>query len=219
MGVDVVGFGEDLGTQRASVISPAAFRKWTAPAYRRLMAPCREAGALIHLHSDGHVLELLDDLLACGVTILNVQDLCNGIDELACHAKGRVCIDLDMDRQRIVPFGTRREIRELVREQVMKLGSPQGGLMLSAGIYPPTPPENVDALCEAYEEFPDLLVGRAGLSIAPASPVPAAGSATLGRRRRSPPVRSGHCQGGPRIDQAPGRPPGDSTVTWGATQT
>lgn len=84
------------------------------------------------------------------MTILNPQDLCSSIDELARHVKGRVRVALDTDRPRIVPFGTRQEIRELIREQVVKLGSPEGGLMLDAGIYPPTPAENVDALCEAY---------------------------------------------------------------------
>lgn len=152
-GVDVVDFGEDLGTQRAAVVSPATFRKWIAPAYRRLMEPCRRAGAQVFLHSDGYIMELVDDLLACGVTILNPQDLANGIDSLAQHVKGRVCICLDIDRQSIVPFGTPEEIRELIREEVMKLGSPQGGLMFIAGIYPPTPAENVDALCCALEEF------------------------------------------------------------------
>lgn len=153
MRVDVVDFGEDLGTQQASIISPISFRTWIAPAYRRLMHPCREAGAHVYLHSDGHILELVDDLIACGATILNPQDLCNGIDELAQHVKGRACIALDVDRQRIVPYGTRAEIRELIREEVMKLGSRRGGLMFVVGIYPPTPPENLDALCCALEEF------------------------------------------------------------------
>ncbi len=153
MNVDLVNFGEDLGAQQASIISPTMFRKWIAPAYHQLMQPCREAEAHVYLHSDGHILELVDDLIACGVTILNPQDLCNGIDNLAREVKGRVCISLDIDRQKIVPFGTRREIRELIREEVMKLGSPQGGFMFAGGIYPPTPPENVDALCSALEEF------------------------------------------------------------------
>ena len=153
MGLDMMSFGEDLGSQKASLFSPATFRQWIAPAYRRLMQPCRERGAHVYLHCDGHLLELVDDLIDCGVTILNPQDLCNGIDNLAQHVKGRLCISLDIDRQRIVPYGTPREIRELIREEVMKLGSPQGGFMFAGGIYPPTPPENVDALCSALEEF------------------------------------------------------------------
>jgi uroporphyrinogen decarboxylase len=153
MNVDTVVFGEDLGTQNAAMISPQTFRRWVAPAYKALMEPCRDAGRHVYLHSDGYIMELVDDLIECGVTILNPQDLCNGIDNLAEHVKGRVCICLDIDRQRIVPFGTREQIRALIEEEVRKLGSPQGGLELIAGIYPPTPPQNVDALCSAMEEF------------------------------------------------------------------
>ena len=153
MGVDMVVFGDDLGTQTASMISPKAFRKWITPAYKTLMQPCRDAGAHVYLHSDGYVMELMDEFVAAGVTVINPQDLCNGIDNLAREAKGRMCISLDIDRQRIVPYGTRADIRSLIEEAVRKLGSPQGGLELIAGIYPPTPPENVDALCEAMEEF------------------------------------------------------------------
>lgn len=153
IGVDVMSFGEDLGTQTSSILSPATFRKYIAPIYTSLMQPCRAAGAHVELHSDGYIMDLMDIFLECGVSIINPQDLCNGIDNLAREVKGRTCIALDIDRQRILPFGTRSEIRELIKEEVLKLGSPQGGLTFVCGIYPPTPPENLDALCSALEEF------------------------------------------------------------------
>ena len=153
LGAEVMSFPEDLGAQTASIISPRDFHRWITPAYTRLIEPCKRAGTLIHQHSDGYVMELIDDLVAAGRDIINLQDLCNGIDNIAAHLKGRVCIDLDVDRQKIVPFGTRQEIRDLIEEEVRKLGSPQGGLMLICGIYPPTPPDNVDAVLSALEEF------------------------------------------------------------------
>lgn len=153
IGVDQMDFPEDLGTQTASIISPRLFHKWITPAYSKLVEPCKQAGVLIHQHSDGYVMELVDDLIEAGRDIINLQDLCNGLDNIREHLKGRVCIDLDIDRQKIVPFGTRQDIRDLIEEEVRTLGSPQGGLMMIVGIYPPTPPQNVDALCEALEEF------------------------------------------------------------------
>lgn len=153
LGVDLMDLGEDLGAQKASMISPGDFERWIAPAYKALIGPCREAGCLVALHSDGHVMELMDAFVACGIDIINPQDLCNGIDNLAREVKGRMCIRLDIDRQTIVPYGTRRDIRALIEEEVRKLGSPRGGLEMIAGIYPPTPAQNVDALCDAMEEF------------------------------------------------------------------
>ena len=152
-GVDVIYFGEDLGAQTSSIISPRQFREWVAPTYRRLMQRCRQAGVHVFLHSDGHVMELMEQLIECGVNIVNPQDLVNGLDNLEREVKGRVCIQLDIDRQSIVPFGTRAQIRELIEEEVKRLGSPRGGLGLTVGFYPPTPPENIDAVCSAIEEF------------------------------------------------------------------
>ncbi len=153
MGIDVMEFADDLGTQTASVLSPEMFHKWITPAYKEVMQPCREAGCQVGLHSDGHTLELTDEFIEAGVTITNPQDLVNGIDNLAREVKGRMCIRLDIDRQSIIPYGTGKEIHDLIEEEVRKLGSPDGGMELIAGIYPPTPPENIDALCSAIEEL------------------------------------------------------------------
>lgn len=163
MGVDMMHFGEDIGTQTASLISPKHFHKWIMPAYQSLMQPCREQGMIIGSHSDGYIMELIDDLLEAGLDMVNPQDLCNGIDNLARQVKGRVCIKLDVDRQTIVPFGTPHDIHDLIEEEVRKLGSPQGGLEMVCGIYPPTPPENVDAVCSALEEYQTYWFGGRGV--------------------------------------------------------
>lgn len=151
--VDVIAFPEDIGTQSASILSPRDFRQWVVPAYKRMMGPVRQIGSIVDTHSDGYIIDLVDDLLECGCDVLNPQDLCNGIDDIARTMKGRCCIKLDVDRQKIVPFGTRKDIHDLIEEEVRKLGSPQGGLSFTAGIWPPTPPENIDALSEALEKF------------------------------------------------------------------
>jgi hypothetical protein len=49
-------------------------------------------------------------------------------------------------------FGTARDIHDLIEEEVRKLGSPRGGLMMIVGIYPPTPAANVHALLTAFEK-------------------------------------------------------------------
>ena len=87
------------------------------------------------------------------MNIINLQDLAHGIDNIARELKGRVCIDLDIDRQSTVPFGSRQEILDLIEQEIRVLGSPQGGLTMVIGIYPPTPPENVAAVLTALERY------------------------------------------------------------------
>jgi len=55
-------------------ISPRTFRELIFPAYRRIFGCLRGCGIHVYLHSDGHVVEILDQLVEAGVSILNVQD-------------------------------------------------------------------------------------------------------------------------------------------------
>jgi hypothetical protein len=121
--------------------------------YRNLMVPAHDAGCLVHMHSDGDIRDLVDDLVVSGVDALNLQDLVNGIDWIAVNLKGRVCIDLDIDRQQVTRFGDPDKIDELIREEVEKLGSPEGGLMMIYGLYPGVPLENIKAVMVAMERY------------------------------------------------------------------
>jgi len=112
----------------------------------------RARGVRVRLHTDGCVMEVADQLLEAGVSILNIQDRVNGLDRIERELKGRVCIDLDIDRQRLIPYGTPAQIGEYVREVVRRLGSERGGLMLYAEVHPPTPLENIMALAQALSE-------------------------------------------------------------------
>lgn len=155
LGAEMICYPEDLGMQCGPMLSPGHFRTYIKPIYKHLMAPANEAGCLVHMHSDGDVRDLADDLLGIGADVLNLQDLVNGIDWLAANIKGRVCIDLDIDRQQITRFGNPEQIDKLIRQEVEKLGSKQGGLMMIYGLYPGVPLENVKAIMDAMERYAD----------------------------------------------------------------
>lgn len=153
LGVEWMGYPEDLGMQQGPMLSPPHFQNYIKPTYARLMAPARDAGCVVHMHSDGDIRALAQDLLDVGVNVLNLQDLVNGIDWIANNLKGRVCIDLDIDRQSIVHFGSPTEIDTHIREAVTKLASRQGGLMLKHGLHPGIPLKNVKAVMDAMEKY------------------------------------------------------------------
>ena len=148
-----MGFAEDLGMQQGPMLSPENFREYIQPSYQRLFGMARDAGCIIHVHADGDLRALIDDLLDCGVDVINLQDLVNGIDWIAEHLAGQVCIDLDVDRQKVTVSGTPDQVDALVREEVEKLGSKQGGLMMIYGMYPGVPLENAQALMDAMERY------------------------------------------------------------------
>jgi len=153
LGVEYMSYPEDLGMQVGPMLSPEHMRQYIKPSYQRLMAPAREAGCIVHMHSDGDIRALVDDLIDGGVEVVNLQDLVNGIDWIKDTLAGKVCIDLDIDRQEIIPYGTPTEIDAHVRRCVETLGSKQGGLMLLHGWYPGVPLENAKAVMDAMEKY------------------------------------------------------------------
>jgi len=152
-GAKWMGFAEDLGMQTGPMLSPQYFRKYIKPSYRRLMKAALDGDCIVHVHTDGDIRQLAEDILDCGVQVLNLQDLVNGIDWVKENLKGRVCIDLDIDRQSITVDGSPEQIDALIREEVAKLGSKEGGLMMIYGLYPGVPLENAKAVMDAMEKY------------------------------------------------------------------
>ncbi len=150
---DIFTIPEDLGMQTGPMLSPEQFHKYIRPSYERLTAPAKARGLVVHEHSDGYIMDLLDDLLAVGGTVLNLQDRVNGLENIAKHIKGRIAIDLDIDRQHVTATGTPREIDDWIRECVMKLKSPNGGLSLMYHAWYPTPIQNIRTVCDAFENY------------------------------------------------------------------
>ena len=148
----IVYFGDDLGMQDALPISPEKWRTHLKPCYTQLYQPFRQAGHYIYMHTDGHILEIIPDLIDCGVNIVNPQVRANGLDGLAKFCKEKVCVDLDLDRQ-LFPFCSPTDVDDHVREAVDKLGSPAGGLWLKAELNEDIPLENIAAILDALEKY------------------------------------------------------------------
>ena len=148
-----MGYPEDLGMQVGPMLSPEMFRRYIQPSYKKLMKPAHDAGIPIHMHSDGDIRDLADDLIGAGVEVINLQDLVNGIDWIADRFRGKTCVELDIDRQLVTVYGTPAQVDALIREEVEKLALPEGGLCMIYGMYPGVPLENAKALMDAMEKY------------------------------------------------------------------
>ena len=153
LGVDVISFHTDFATQEALMISPRSFRKWLKPLFAHLFKPCRDAGVHVFLSSDGRTLDIVDDLVECGVSVHDPQLRPNTLEGMVKAYKGKLCAWVDLDQQGFT-FMTPQEIREQVRSVVDAMGAPEGGLMLRAAFADPnTPLRNIAAMAEAMEEY------------------------------------------------------------------
>ncbi len=148
----IVSFGDDLGMQKSLPMSPEKWRRYLKPCFETLYKPFVDAGHHVYMHTDGHIIPIIPDLKDCGVSIVNPQIRANGLDRLVEVCKGSICVDLDLDRQ-MFPFCSPADIDDHVREAVMKLGAPEGGLWLTAEVGEDVPLENVDAIFAALRKY------------------------------------------------------------------
>jgi len=148
----IVYFGDDLGMQNSLPVNLEKWRWFLKPSFSKIYSPVKEAGHYVYMHTDGHILEIIPDLVECGVDVVNPQVGANGLENLANVCKGKVCIDLDLDRQQF-PFWSPGDIDAHVREAVEILGSPEGGLWLKAEFGDGVPLENIEAICSALEKY------------------------------------------------------------------
>ena len=148
--VDVMWFHGDIGTQNGLMISPRTFRKYLKPAYMKMFQACRKEGVHVWYSCDGNILELVDDLIECGVSIHDPQVRANTIDGIAKAYKGKLCPLVDIDEQ-MLPFCKPEDIDNQFKEIVEKVGSSEGGLMIYAIPSMDVPLENIEALCSSWE--------------------------------------------------------------------
>jgi len=153
--IDVIGFYDDFGIQTGPMISPLQFREYVKPHMKRIFSRVHElSGARVFLHTCGSVYEFMEDLIEAGVDILNP------VQTSAAHMDSAVLKEEFGDRivfwgggcdvQRVLPLGSREEVRRDVRNRVEILGE-HGGFVFAPihNIVAGVPPENVAAM---YEE-------------------------------------------------------------------
>ncbi|HIJ66605.1 MAG TPA: methyltransferase [Candidatus Hydrogenedentes bacterium] len=150
--VDGVSFMDDWGTQQALLVSPDLWRALFKPMYREYCSILREAGKYVFFHSDGHIAAIYADLIEIGIHAVNSQLFCMDIEELARQYKGKVTFWGEIDRQRLLPFGTVDEVREGVRRVRRALDNGAGGVIAQCEWGIRDPKENIAAVFETWLE-------------------------------------------------------------------
>jgi hypothetical protein len=151
--IDMMSFHTDIGMQTGLMISVEQFRRYVKPLYTSLFQTCRKAGVHVYLSSDGRLVDIVDDLVESGVSVHDPQYRANTLEGIERAYKGKMCVDLDLDRQ-MFAFCKPSDIRDQIRESVERLAMPEGGLMMKGEVSGTNVPlENIEAICEAMEEF------------------------------------------------------------------
>jgi len=149
-GVDGINFADDFGAQTQLLISPDLWRAFIRPVYEELFRICKQAGKFIFFHSDGYIVEIIEDLIEMGVNVLNCQVWCMGPEMLGERFRGRITFWGEHDRQHVISHGTPEDIFEAAKIMKEHLSLPTGGLIGVSEVDDLTPLRNIEAILRAW---------------------------------------------------------------------
>ncbi len=153
--VDVVGFGDDFGTQHGLQIAPEEYRRFFQPYHRDLFGLVHaRTRAKVFLHSCGAISQLIPDLIEVGVDILNpVQTSAVGMEpeRLKREFGDRVVFwGGGCEVQGLLPWATPEEVEADVRHR-LEIFAPGGGYVFAPihDLQHDIPPANIVAMYDA----------------------------------------------------------------------
>jgi len=150
--IDAIGFSEDYGTQRSLLISPAHWRRFIKPGLGRMIERIRRGGKKVYLHSCGHIVPLIPELIELGVDILQpIQPEAMDIFELKRNFGRDLCLTGGISTQYTLHGGSVDDVRRDVDACLDKMAADGGYIMAPAkAIMADVPVENAIALIDAF---------------------------------------------------------------------
>lgn len=154
--VDIIYFGEDLGTQDGCMFDPdAIYSRYLKPRHRRMVETVKSlthGRAKVCFHCCGSAYHFIPHLIEIGVDALNpVQVTAKDMEpeRLKAEFGDKLTFWGGVNTQRILPFGTPEEVAAETR-RIIDIFGKGGGYILNSvhNIQAEVPPENIVAMFE-----------------------------------------------------------------------
>jgi len=152
--VALVMVNDDIGYNSGLLIHPKMFMEIFPHRMKRLIAPAKEHGKLVLMHTDGKMDNILPILYEVGINVAHpIEPESNNIFELKKKWAGKMALIGNIPTP-LLAYGSVGEVDEMVREYCAKL-APGGGYTLgsSTSIMDGVRPENFVAMIEAVHKY------------------------------------------------------------------
>ncbi len=155
--VDALSFMDDWGAQKSLLINPDMWRTVFRPLYQEYIDIAHSHGKKIFMHSDGNILDIIPKLVDMGLDAINCQLFCMGIDQVAGFA-GNITFWGEIDRQWILPYGSRQDVVDAVTSVYEKLWK-NGGCIAQCEFGIGANPDNVYTVFETWDQLTNRAQG------------------------------------------------------------
>lgn len=157
--VDILRFGDDLGTDNGPFMPPEIYRKLFKPRHRQLCEYVKRNSRMhTFLHTCGSIYDLLPDLIEAGYDVINpVQTNSRHMEPERLKREFGRSITFwggGVDTRKVLNQASPAEVKKQVRER-LETFAPGGGFVFNTvhNILPEVPPENIVAMFEAVADF------------------------------------------------------------------
>ena len=155
-GVDALQFADDYGSNTSPFCSPDQFREIILPHTRRLIQTLKKTGLPVMMHSDGHIMPLLHDIVEAGICSCHPIERAAGM-ELSTVKKlygDKIGLIGNVNNKTTLVTGSSTDVEEEVKECI-RAAAPGGGYVLASdhSVHDDIPNENIFAMYEAGRKF------------------------------------------------------------------
>ena len=150
---EVYFMSEDMAFKSGCLFSPDFMKKEFYPRLARITDAIHETGKKLCFHSDGNLMGVLDDLVNCGIDILNPIEVNAGMDIAEIHQRfPALYMTGGVDVSQLLPLGSPEEVEEAAFKAIRDSG---GQIMIgsSTEMNHEVPLENVLALYNAPKKY------------------------------------------------------------------
>ena len=158
--VDGLMMMDDWGSQNALLISPDMWKQIFKPLYRDYCDLAHSHGKQVFMHSDGMIEAIYPHLIEIGVNALNSQLFSMDIEKLGRKYGGKITFWGEMDRQNLLPLGTREDIESAVKRLLKAFSHFDGGFIAQCEWGGDVSSENIRAVFGAFNQYGDVTTGR-----------------------------------------------------------
>lgn len=150
--------GDDFATQTSLFVSPDMFRELIKPYFKERISYTKRFTEAAYLHhSCGSVFPIINDLIDCGIDILNpIQPKAKDMqpEKLKKTYGSKIVFHGGIDTQDILPFGSKESIEATVKETI-DIMNRDGGYIFAAAhnIQEDVPPQNLVYMLEAANKY------------------------------------------------------------------
>lgn len=157
LGVDSIFLSDDVGSERAMLMSPELFREIIKPKLGFFISEMKKENKNIKViwHSDGYIWDIIDDLVEIGVDVLNpIQPECMNVVKIKRRWGKKLSMWGSISNQWTLPFGSKKDVENEVIDRI-KFCAPGGGLLIAPThlLQVDVPLENIEALFNSVKKY------------------------------------------------------------------